>query len=89
MLLFGYLYGTRSKRRLDDGVSLNIAYRWVCGFRINDIIPDRCTLSKNIMKRLNDNRLFVKCLFSGSFILMTEFVLCDEKTLDFPRLMSN
>jgi transposase len=30
MLLIGYLYGVKSERRLEEDVSLNIAYRW-CG----------------------------------------------------------
>jgi len=58
MLLVGYLYGIKSERRLVDEVSLNIAYRWFCGFSITDKIPDHSTFSKNRMKRWNDSRLF-------------------------------
>ncbi len=31
MLLIGYLYGIKSERRLEEDVSLNLAYRWFCG----------------------------------------------------------
>ena len=32
MLLVGFLYGIKSERRLVEDVSLNLAYRWFCGF---------------------------------------------------------
>ena len=32
MLLVGYLYGIRSERRLEEEITLNIAYRWFSGF---------------------------------------------------------
>ena len=40
MLLIGYLYGIKSERRLVEEVQLNIAYRWFCGFELDDAIPD-------------------------------------------------
>ncbi|MCI8623536.1 MAG: transposase [Provencibacterium sp.] len=43
MLLIGYLYGIKSERRLVEKVRLNIAYRWFCGFELNDAIPDHST----------------------------------------------
>lgn len=52
------MHGIKSERRLVDEVSLNIAYRWFCGFSITDKIPDHSTFSKNRMKRWNDSRLF-------------------------------
>ena len=30
MLLIGYLYEIKSERRLEEEVSLNLAYRWFC-----------------------------------------------------------
>ena len=39
MLLIGYLYGIKSERRLVEEVQLNIAYRWFCGFELDDTIP--------------------------------------------------
>lgn len=46
MLLIGYLYGIKSERRLVEEVQLNIAYRWFCGFELDDAIPDHSTFSK-------------------------------------------
>ena len=46
MLLIGYLYGIKSERRLVEEVRLNIAYRWFCGFELDDAIPDHSTFSK-------------------------------------------
>jgi transposase len=40
MLLVGYLYGIRSERRLEEEVTLKIAYRWFCDFDLMDTIPD-------------------------------------------------
>ena len=40
MLLIGYLYGIKSERRLVEEVQLNIAYRWFCGFELDDTIPN-------------------------------------------------
>ena len=48
MLLIGYLYGIKSERRLVEKVQLNIAYRWFCGFELDDTIPDHSTFSKTI-----------------------------------------
>lgn len=46
MLLIGYLYGIKSERRLVEEVQLNIAYRWFCGFELDDTIPNHSTFSK-------------------------------------------
>ena len=46
MLLIGYLYGIKSERRLTEEIQLNLAYRWFCGFSLNDKIPDHSTFSK-------------------------------------------
>jgi transposase len=58
MLLVGYLYGIRSERRLEDEITLNIAYRWFCGFNIMDRIPDHSVFSQNRRRRFNDSMLF-------------------------------
>jgi len=39
MLLIGYLYGIRSKRRLIEEIRLNIAYRWFVGLFLTDPVP--------------------------------------------------
>ena len=46
MLLVGYLYGIKSERRLEEEVRLNLAYRWFCGFDLDEAIPDHSTFSK-------------------------------------------
>ena len=46
MLLVGYLYGIKSERRLEEEVQLNLAYRWFCGFDLDEAIPDHSTFSK-------------------------------------------
>ena len=46
MLLVGYLYGIKSERRLEAEVQLNLAYRWFCGFELDEAIPDHSTFSK-------------------------------------------
>lgn len=51
MLLIGYLYGIKSERRLVEEVQLNIAYRWFCGFELDNTIPDHSTFSKTRMRK--------------------------------------
>jgi transposase len=73
MLLVGYLYGIRSERRLEEEITLNMAYRWFCGFDLMDRIPDHSTFSQNRRRRFNDslifrkifNRIVSKCMEAG------------------------
>lgn len=58
MLLVGYLYGVKSERQLEEEVMLNIAYRWFCGFDLNDRIPDHSTFSQNRRRRFKDSQIF-------------------------------
>ena len=58
MLLVGYLYGITSERRLEEEITLNIAYRWFCGFNIMDRIPDHSVFSQNRRRRFNDSTVF-------------------------------
>ncbi len=37
-LLAGYLYGIKSERRLEEEVRLNLAYRWFCGFELDEAL---------------------------------------------------
>lgn len=60
MLLIRYLYGIKSERRLTGKIQLNLAYRWFCGFSLNDKIPDHSTFSKNRPHKWNSNVLFQK-----------------------------
>ena len=57
MLLIGYLYGIKSERRLVEEVQLNIAYRWFCGFELDDTIPNHSTFSKTRTRKWQQSDL--------------------------------
>ena len=57
MLLIGYLYGIKSERRLVEEVQLNIAYRWFCGFELDDTIPNHSTFSKTRTRKWQQSYL--------------------------------
>ena len=63
MLLIGYLYGIKSERRLVEEVQLNIAYRWFCGFELDDAIPDHSTFSKTRIRKWQQSNLFQKAFY--------------------------
>lgn len=63
MLLIGYLYGIKSERRLVEEVRLNIAYRWFCGFELDDVIPDHSTFSKTRTRKWQQSNLFQKTFY--------------------------
>lgn len=71
MLLVGYLYGIRSERRLEEEVNLNIAYRWFCGFSLEEKIPDHSVFSQNRRRRFQDNDLFLN-IFNSLIIQCIE-----------------
>lgn len=58
MLLIGYLYGIKSERRLEEEVSLNLAYRWFCGIDFTQRAPDHSTFSQNRRRRFQDTSIF-------------------------------
>lgn len=58
MLLVGYLYGIKSERRLEEEVSLNIAYRWFCDLDLDQRVPDHSTFSQNRRRRFQDGKVF-------------------------------
>ncbi len=58
MLLIGYLYGIKSERRLEEEVSLNLAYRWFCGIDLMQRVPDHSTFSQNRKRRFKDASIF-------------------------------
>ena len=73
MLLIGYLYGIRSERRLEEEVSLNLAYRWFCGIDLMYRVPDHSTFSQNRKRRFQEagifreifNEIVLKCIELG------------------------
>lgn len=58
MLLLGYCFGIRSKRRLCEEVKVNLAYRWFCRLGLDGAAPDHSTFSKNRHGRFRDSDLF-------------------------------
>ena len=64
MLLIGYLYGIKSERRLEEEVSLNLAYRWFCGIDLMQRVPDHSTFSQNRKRRFKDAGIFRE-IFNG------------------------
>ena len=73
MLLIGYLYGIKSERRLEEEVSLNLAYRWFCGIDLMQRVPDHSTFSQNRRRRFQTasifreifNEIVLKCIDLG------------------------
>ena len=63
MLLIGFLYGIKSERRLVEEVQLNIAYRWFCGFELDDTIPNHSTFSKTRTRKWQQSDLFQKAFY--------------------------
>jgi transposase len=58
MLLVGYLYGIPSERKLEEEVTLNIAYRWFLGLELDQRVPDHSTLSQNRRRRFAGTTVF-------------------------------
>ena len=66
MLLIGYLYGIKSERRLEEEVSLNLAYRWFCGIDLMDrVIEYRIT---QLSARIEED-VFKRPAYSGKFLM--------------------
>jgi transposase len=57
MLIVGYCFGIRSKRRLCEEVHLNLAYRWFCRLGLDGSVPDHSTFSKNRHGRFRESDL--------------------------------
>lgn len=58
MLLIGYLYGIKSERRLEEEVSLNLAYHWFCEIDLMHRVPDHSTFSQNKKRSFKDAGIF-------------------------------
>jgi len=63
MLLVGYLYGIKSERRLVEEIKLNVAYRWFCGFKLTDKIPNHSIFSQNRRRKWKDSKIFENIFF--------------------------
>lgn len=53
MVLIQHLYGLSSLRRTAEEVSLNVAYRWFLGYRLQEETPHFSTISYNFRHRFN------------------------------------
>jgi transposase len=58
MLLFGYLYGIRSERRLVEEVHLNLAFRWFCRLGLTGEVPERSSFSKRRHGRFRESNVY-------------------------------
>lgn len=66
-------YDGKTKRRLEEEVSLNLAYRWFCGIDLMHKVPDHSTLSQNRRRRFQEagifreifNEIVLKCIDLG------------------------
>ena len=56
-------HGIKSERRLVEEVQLNIAYRWFCGFELDDTIPNHSTFSKTRTRKWQQSSLFQKAFY--------------------------
>jgi len=64
MRFVGYLFGIRSERRLVKEIEVNVAYRWLLGFRLTDKVPDVSTLPRNRRRRFVGTDI-EQCIFDG------------------------
>ena len=80
MLLVGYLYGIKSERRLVQEIQLNVAYRWFCGFELDEKIPDHSTFSKTRQRKWTESNLF-RNVFVEIVRLCIETNLVDGKEM--------
>src|SRR6266852_6338809 len=73
ILLFGYLYGITSERKLVEELRMHLAWRWFTGLGFDQEIPHHSTFSKNRHGRFQESKLFeqlfeeivARCLEAG------------------------
>ena len=86
MLLIGYLYGIKSERRLVEEVQLNIAYRWFCGFELDDTIPNHSTFSKTRTRKWQQSSLFQKAFYEIVKQCIDSGLIDGEATVSYTHL---
>lgn len=57
-LLVGFLYGINSERRIEQGIQVNMSYRWFLKLDITDKVPHHSTISQNRCRRFNGKGIF-------------------------------
>ena len=70
MVIIQHLYGLGSLRRTAEEVSLNIAYRWFLGYRLQEETPHFSTISYNFRHRFNSET--VDQIFSWILVQMVD-----------------
>lgn len=68
--MIGYLYETKSKRRPEEEVSFNLAYRWFYEIDLMHRVPDHSTFILNRRRRFQEadilreifNEIVLKCI---------------------------
>ncbi len=58
MLLIGYIYGIDSERKLEQEITVNIAYRWFLGIDFDERVPDHFTISKLKHRKFDGTSVF-------------------------------
>ena len=58
MLLIGYIYGIESERKLEQEITVNIAYRWFLGIDLNECVPDHSTISQLRRRKFDGTTIF-------------------------------
>lgn len=57
IVLIQHLYGIRSLRQTVADIELNVAYRWLLGYRISEPLPHVATVRYNFKHRLNSETI--------------------------------
>ncbi len=58
MLLIGYIYGIDSERKLEQELTVNIAYRWFLGIDFDERVPDHSTISQLRHRKFDGTTVF-------------------------------
>ena len=90
MLLIGYIYGIDSERRLEQEITVNIAYRWFLGIDLDERVPDHSTISQ-LRRRKFDGTTVFRDIFDEVVCKCIETGLVDGKLLltDSTRIRAN
>ena len=80
MLLIGYIYGIDSERKLEQEITVNIAYRWFLGIDFDERVPDHSTISQ-LRRRKFDGTTIFRDVFDEIVRKCIEAGLIDGKLL--------
>lgn len=80
MMLIGYIYGIDSERKLEQELTVNIAYRWFLGIDFDERVPDHSTISQ-LRRRKFDGTTVFRDVFDEIVRKCIEAGLIDGKLL--------